>query len=137
MDQAPPDRAVRLKLQKFLPVFEQRSQEYLGRMVDLSITGMMLIATQELPVGRIFEIEVRTPDGHRVPPVRLAAESVWCRNTPNNPRHFGFGFGFHAETSAARPLLERLMQEAGTRHAPPDTGPAGLESHCPGGSCRS
>lgn len=116
MDQIPPDRAVRLKLQQFLPVFEQRSQEHLGRMVDLSITGMMLIATQELPVGRIFEIEIRTPDGHPVPSVRLAAKSVWCRNNPNNPRHFGIGFRFDAETSAARPLLERLMQAAGTRH---------------------
>lgn len=116
MDPTPPDRAVRLKLQKFLPVFEQRTQESLGRMVDLSITGMMLIATRELPVGRIFEIEIRTPEGHPVPPVRLAAESVWCRNNPNNPRHFGIGFRFRAENAESLPLLERLMQEAGTRH---------------------
>lgn len=116
MDQVPPDRAVRLKLQKFLPVFEQRSQAHLGRMVDLSITGMMLIATQELPVGRIFEIEIRTPEGHPVPPVRLSAESVWCRNNPNNPLHFGIGFRFHTQNGDAVPLLERLMDEAGTRH---------------------
>ncbi|HEX4870602.1 MAG TPA: PilZ domain-containing protein [Moraxellaceae bacterium] len=116
MEQAPPDRAVRLRLQQFLPVYEQGAASPLGRMVDLSITGMMLIATQELPVGRIFEIEIRTPEGHPVPPVRLAAESVWCRTAPNNPRHFGVGFRFQEGDGSSLPLLERLMQEAGTRH---------------------
>lgn len=115
MDQAPPNRAVRLQLQQFLPVFEQGSQAPLGRMVDISVTGMMLIATQELPVGQVFEIEIRTPDGHPVPAVRLAAESVWCRTAPNNPRHFGVGFHFR-DNAAALPLLEQLMQEAGTLH---------------------
>ncbi|HET8731415.1 MAG TPA: PilZ domain-containing protein [Moraxellaceae bacterium] len=116
MDQAPPDRAVRLRLQQFLPVVERHTREPLGRMVDLSITGMMLIATQELPVGQIFEIEIRTPEGHPVPPVQLVAESVWCRTAPNNPRHFGVGFRFQDESAAAQPLLEQLMLEAGTRH---------------------
>ena len=113
MDQAPPDRAVRLRLRQFLPVFEPGMQEPLGRMVDLSITGMMLIATRELPVGRVFEIEIRPPEGH---PVRLAAESVWCRTAPTNPHHFGVGFRFQGAADATLPLIEQLMQEAGTLH---------------------
>lgn len=116
MDQAPPNRAARLRLRQFLPVFEQGGQEPLGRMVDLSVTGMMLIATQELPVGRLFEIEIRPPEGHPVPPVRLAAESVWCRTAPTNPHHFGVGFRFQAAPDTTLPLLEQLMQEAGTLH---------------------
>lgn len=116
MEQAPPDRAVRLRLRQFLPVFEQGMAEPLGRMVDLSVTGMMLIATREVPVGRIFEIEIRPPEGHPVPPLRLAAESVWCRTAPTNPHHFGVGFRFQAATDAALPLIEQLMQEAGTLH---------------------
>lgn len=115
MDESPPQRAVRLRLQRFLPVFDRRGQP-LGRLVDLSVTGMMLIATQELPVGQVFELEIRPPAGHPVPPLQLAAESVWCRNNPNNPRHFGVGFRFHAVGAAQLPALQRLMQEAGTLH---------------------
>lgn len=116
MDQAPPNRAARLRLQQFLPVIDRETQQQLGRMVDLSITGMMIIATQELPVGRIFEIEIRTPEGHPVPSVKISAESVWCRNNPNNPLHFGVGFRFTAVDDDVLPCLEQLMQEAGILH---------------------
>jgi hypothetical protein len=115
-DQIPPDRAARLRLRQFLPVFDCESQEPLGRMVDLSITGMMLIATRELPVGRIFEIEIRTPEGHAVPSLRIAAESVWCRTAPTNAQHFGVGFRFTQVDSEDRARLEALMHEAGTLH---------------------
>lgn len=116
MDSLPPSRAERLRLQQFLPVHEQHSREQLGLMVDISITGMMLIATQELPVGRIFEIEIRPPARHPVGAIKLAAESVWCRNSPNNPRHFGVGFRFSEPAPETLAQLEHLMQEAGTRH---------------------
>jgi hypothetical protein len=116
MDQAPPNRAARLRLQNFFPVFDQQSSEQLGRMVDLSISGMMLIATHELPVGQTFEIEIRTPDDHTVPPVRLAAETVWCRTSPANKQHFGIGLRFNSVGADALTQLEQLMHEAGTRH---------------------
>lgn len=112
----PADRAARLRLRHYLPVFDAVAEAPLGRLVDLSITGMMLIATRELPVGQIFEIDIRTPEGHAVPPVRLAAEAVWCRPSPSNARHFGVGFRFAAVPAATLAHLEQLMQEAGTLH---------------------
>lgn len=116
MDQAPPNRAARLRLQRFLPVVAQGTLEPLGRLVDLSMGGMMLIATRELPVGQVFELEIRTPPEHPVAPVRLAAEAVWCRNNPNNPQHFGVGFRFIQVSDEALAQLEHLMREAGTLH---------------------
>jgi hypothetical protein len=116
MDQAPPARAVRLRLQSFFPVYDQDSLQQLGRMVDLSVSGMMVIAREELPVGKTFEIEIRTPEDHSVPPLRLAAETVWCRLSPNNNQHFGVGFRFCSVAGDVAPLLEQLMQEAGTLH---------------------
>lgn len=115
-DQIPPNRAARLRLRQFLPVYDTATQEQLGRMVDLSITGMMLIATHELPVGRIFEIEIRMPEGHVVPSFRISAESVWCRTAPTNAQHFGVGFRFAQMEEDALARLEALMQEAGTLH---------------------
>jgi hypothetical protein len=116
MDQAPPDRAVRLRLQNFFPVFDQQSREQLGRLVDLSTSGMMLIATHELPVGQTFAIEIRPPADHSVPPLRLTAETVWCRTSPANKEHFGVGLRFSGVSDVDLALLEQLMQESGTRH---------------------
>jgi hypothetical protein len=116
MDQTSASRATRLRLQQFLPVFDRQTQEQLGRLVDVSISGMMLIANRELPIGRNFGIEIRTPAGHPVPPLQLEAESVWCRNNPNNPLHFGVGFRFLGLEGDALAQLEALMHEAGTRH---------------------
>lgn len=115
-DNIPPDRATRLRLRQFLPVHDLGTGAALGRLVDLSITGMMLIATHELPVGEIFEIEIRTPEGHAVPSVRLPAESVWCRPSPTNAQHFGIGFRFAGLSPAVKTQLEKLMQEAGSLH---------------------
>lgn len=116
MDQTPPNRAVRLRLQNFFPVFDRQSSKQLGRMVDLSISGMMLIANHELPVGQTFAIEIRPPEDHTLPPLRLEAETVWCRTSPANKEHFGVGLRFSEVGDDALVLLEQLMQEAGTRH---------------------
>lgn len=116
MDQTPPVRAARLRLQQFLPVHDLDNQQLLGRVVDLSMSGMMLIATRELPVGQEFSVEIRTPESLQVPALHLVAESVWCRNNPNNPSHFGVGFRFSNITADTLSLLERLMQQPGIVH---------------------
>lgn len=121
MDERTPDeqasaRASRLRLQQFLPVHDLGNQQLLGRMVDLSMTGMMLIATREVPVGESFAVEIRVPEIHQLPSLRLTAESVWCRNNPNNPSHFGVGFRFSNITADTVSLLEQLMQQPGIAH---------------------
>lgn len=109
-------RASRLRLQQFLSVHDLDTQQLLGRLVDLSMTGMMLIATRELPVGQSFTVEIRVPENHALPSLKLAAESVWCRNNPNNPSHFGVGFRFSNITGDTVSLLEQLMQQPGIVH---------------------
>ncbi len=109
-------RASRLRLQQFLPVHDSHDQQLLGRVVDLSLTGLMLIATRELPVGEILSLEIRSPAELDLPSLVISAETVWCRNNPNNPSHFGVGFRFKSVTEDARTLLEKLMQQPGIVH---------------------
>lgn len=109
-------RATRLQLKQFLPVQDTGSAALLGRMVDLSVTGMMLICKQEIPAGSTFSVEISTPAGHAVPPIKLQAESVWCRVNPNNTAHYGVGFRFNEVSGHSLALLEQLMQEPGITH---------------------
>jgi hypothetical protein len=116
MEELTRNRATRLQLKQFLSVQDTENASPLGRMVDLSVTGMMLICKQEIPAGRTFRVEITTPDGHAVPPIQLQVESVWCRINPNNTAHFGVGFRFSQITQDMQLLLEKLMQEPGITH---------------------
>lgn len=115
-EEQPSGRASRLRLQQFLPVHDSRDQQLLGRVVDLSVTGLMLIATRELPVGEAISLEIRSPAELDLPSLVISAETVWCRNNPNNPSHFGVGFRFKSVTEEARSLLEKFMQQPGIVH---------------------
>ncbi len=116
MEQQSRNRATRLQLKQFLPVQDTQSATPLGRMVDLSVTGMMLICKQEIATGRNFNVEITTPTGHTVPPIKLTAEAVWCRVNPNNTAHYGVGFRFCDVSTTTLSLLEKLMQEPGVSH---------------------
>lgn len=116
MDAPSPERAARLRLQQFLPVHDHVSQQLLGRVVDLSVSGLMLIATRELPVAEAFSLEIRSPAELAVPPLLIEAETVWCRNNPNNPSHFGVGFRFRVVSPDQLARLEQLMQQPGIIH---------------------
>jgi hypothetical protein len=61
-------------------------------------------------------VEIRIPEAHALPSLKLTAESVWCRNNPNNPSHFGVGFRFSNITGDTVSLLEQLMQQPGIVH---------------------
>lgn len=110
------NRAARLQLKQFLPVQDIQNASPLGRMVDLSVTGMMLICKQEIPAGHSFSVEIITPAGHAVPPIQLTVEAVWCRVNPNNTAHYGVGFRFCDVSNHNLALLEKLMQEPGVSH---------------------
>lgn len=116
MDTSIRERAPRLQLKSFLAVQDLASAAALGRLVDLSLSGMMLICTRELPVGQAFELEITLPRSYDTAALRLQAESVWCRNNPKNPAHFGVGFRFSNITAPTLTLLEKLMGEPGALH---------------------
>lgn len=109
-------RATRLRLQQFLTVHDAGNHQLVGRLVDLSITGMMLISNQSLPVEQEYRLEIRVPANHEVTGLTLQAVSVWCRNNPNNLSHFGVGFRFRNITADTVSLLEKLMHAPGFMH---------------------
>lgn len=116
MDTVSAERAPRLRLQQFLPVHDQQSQQLLGRVVDLSLSGLMLIAPQEVPIAQTFALEIKSPADLHIPALHIQAESVWCRNNPNNPAHFGVGFRFQTMTESQQALLQRILQQPGIVH---------------------
>lgn len=116
MEQEAPNRATRLRLKQLLTVRAAGNQQVLGRLVDISLTGMMLISGEALPVDQEYLLEIRPPDNQEAAALTLTAVSVWCRNNPNNLSHYGIGFRFSNTTADTVTLLEKLMQNPGIAH---------------------
>lgn len=91
-----------------LEVFDRHGGQRLGRIVDLSRDGFMLVTEQLLSVDSVWECRLTAGSGE-VREVSFGADCLWAR--PGTDEHHGWA-GFHiidmAEDQAAR--LELLLQ---------------------------
>lgn len=102
-------RAPRKRLQNFLPVYDADSRELLGRLVDISSTGLMLISSAPLQEGRQLRLSIQLPtaiDGRTQ--LHIEATSMWCRST-SHTQHHGTGLRFTSIAEEDKQLLEQLL----------------------------
>lgn len=85
-------RTPRKRLQQFLTVLNASSQSTLGRMADISETGMMLISNDPLEQQEQLLIRILPPENSTLTALELNAEVMWVRQ---NQQHFGAGLQFH------------------------------------------
>lgn len=109
-------RAPRLQLQQFFPVFHSGTDDMIGRVADLSASGMMLICHSPLDVDTEYALDIRLPPGAGAAALKVQAVSVWCRHNPNNQAHYGAGMRFSNITGESLSLLEALLREPGVTH---------------------
>lgn len=69
----------------FLEVFDAKTGNMVGHMVDLTSQGMHLVSNQEIPIDREFTMKMRLPGGMPVKPfIEFRAVSKWCKNVDNS-----------------------------------------------------
>ncbi len=98
----------RKQLRQFLTVLDAGGATPLGRMVDISQAGMMLIGHAPLSVQQEYLVDIQLP-----PPetsLRLRAICMWSRHGTTNTAHHGSGFRFDGLTEEQQALLDRLIQ---------------------------
>jgi hypothetical protein len=75
-------------------VLDQESNQVLGRVVDITADGLMLVVDHHIEPGRSFNFRIILPrmiDGKI--DIQVKAETVWCKED-TNPRFFKVGFRF-------------------------------------------
>jgi hypothetical protein len=102
----------RIRVQHSIDVFDLEREQKIGRLVDLSITGLMLLSHGLVEVNRVFHLQLLLPPELEIPQIRFGAESLW--------REAGFDAGscwagFHiidlsVENAA---LLQQLIHKGG------------------------
>ena len=75
-------------------VIDQLSGKVMGRVVDITADGLMLVTKQSIEQGQHFDLRIILPrmvDGKL--DIEVKAEAVWCKSD-TNPNFFKVGFRF-------------------------------------------
>jgi hypothetical protein len=82
----------RRNLLYYLQVVNQSTGDPIGRLVDITREGMMLVSEQALPIETIFQLRMLLPAGTlEKTHLDFEAKSLWCQQDVN-PRFFDTGF---------------------------------------------
>jgi hypothetical protein len=69
----------RIHLIHYLRMFNRRTGELVGNLVDLTEEGLQLISETPIEPGRILEIRMEFPeDVEGLKEMQLIAEAIWC-----------------------------------------------------------
>ncbi len=90
-------------------VLEVETNKLLGRVVDITADGLMMVVPRAIETGRQFEFRIILPrmvEGKVE--IGVNAEAVWCKQD-TNPRYFQVGFRFENLSGSDGFTLEDVM----------------------------
>jgi hypothetical protein len=97
----------------FLDVYDGRTGERLGQLVDISQQGVSVLSDTPLKSTSTFSLRILVPrTGGPDERLEFEAESRWTTPDPQSGSHTS-GFLIHFLTDAQRDLIERLVNEFG------------------------
>ena len=100
-------------LMYYLRVFDRKSGEVLGHLVDITEGGVMLMRENTLETGKMYSMRLRwrTSDG-RLQVVDFEGECRWCR--PDiNPDFFDAGFSISPKDEETLRTIRNLIGDLG------------------------
>ncbi len=97
----------------YLRVWDTKTDQLMGHIVDINTDGLMLISEQQIETGKEFELEIRwqTPDG-RPEVIRFLAESRWSDNDINSA-FFDTGFQLVNPSEETLNPIREVIREYG------------------------
>jgi hypothetical protein len=97
----------------YLQVVDRNSGELIGRLVDITVQGMMLVSEQALPTNQLFQLRMMLPSGATIEPyIDFEAQSVWCQHDLN-PTFFNTGFKLLDVTPDIVTIVDDLVTDYG------------------------
>lgn len=104
-------KSVRRRVSSVLEIQNRQTMQTLGRIMDLSVEGFMLLAKQEMLPNQQYELILNLPEAikfHRS--IELIAECRWCQPS-NTAGYFGAGFSVISVDVLKRDAWKQLVEE--------------------------
>lgn len=93
-------------------VCELISEEYLGKLADITTEGIMLITDRKLPVDSAWELMIKLQgDADREEIIHFKARCRWCRPDINS-EHYTCGFQFSLISLQGKYKIEDLIRSS-------------------------
>jgi c-di-GMP-binding flagellar brake protein YcgR len=101
----------RRKLIYYLQVLNRQNDELLGRLVDITTEGLMLISDQPIPTPKVFPLKMLLPAQNKPSrEIRCDAKAVWSKRDVN-PDLYATGFQFVDVSPRDVQSIENLVQD--------------------------
>lgn len=103
----------RKQTEHFLGVYHRETEEFIGRLVDLSVTGMMIRAVQNIDVNCLYEFRIVLPTfvGGR-DYLELDAMCVWLIHSTKSFGKLDVGFMFTEISPEEAGSIQLLLKDA-------------------------
>ena len=95
----------------YLRVYNAKTGELLGSLVDISTKGIMLVSDDTIPAGQHYHLKMVLPDSvDGSKNVEFEALSKWCKNDVN-PDFFDTGFELIDPSSNFLEVVDKLVED--------------------------
>ena len=82
----------RMEVSEVIRVIDRQTGTFLGRLVNLSVEGFMLLGRQPINENNILQLSLEFDSGGSAAnPILVGAESLWCRSS-NDQAQYWTGF---------------------------------------------
>ena len=96
-------------------IFDSKTQQQIGNMVDITTQGIMLVSSEPVPVQTNFQLKLELSDDIADKPfLELETRSVWCHHDID-PNYYNSGFQILSPTSEDMDIIQRIIEAYGIR----------------------
>lgn len=97
----------------YLQILEPETGNVIGRLVDITTIGIMIISERALEPGRELTLRIALPEGFpKAKSIDISGESVWCHKDVN-PDFYAIGFRITRLEEEVAQIIEALIAEFG------------------------
>jgi hypothetical protein len=99
----------------YLQILEPETGTVIGRLVDITTIGIMIISERALEPGQEFVLRIALPNEFpNAKYIDVVGESVWCHKDVN-PDYYAVGFRINQPSEGVITVIRELITEYGFR----------------------
>ncbi len=96
----------------YLQLQDTETNELMGRLVDITTIGLMLISENSYQPGKKMAFKIILPPEFDIEHILVSGEIVWCHKDVN-PDYFATGLRFDPLSEDTESLVQKLIKKLG------------------------
>ena len=106
-------KAQRKKTKEFIEIHDRETDEFIGKLLDLSTKGLMILAMRSMITQTIYEIRIDLPKPIEAKHyLTFDAECVWCHESASSKKTYNAGFQITEIESDEMQTLRYLLYDS-------------------------